>query len=69
MDLQEDIARGILSELEPELTRAEIAHIRRQRPENLGAWAHYHEAVGALAAKGWSADGMATARAVDEGRV
>lgn len=62
-DAQETIARGIISELEPELTRAEIAHIRRQRPENLDAWAHYHEAIGALAAQGWSADGMATARA------
>jgi len=62
VDAQETIARGIISELEPELTRAEIAHIRRQRPENLDAWAHYHEAVGALAAQGWSADGMATAR-------
>lgn len=63
VDAQETIARGIISELEPELTRAEIAHIRRQRPENLDAWAHYHEAVGALAAQGWSASGMATARA------
>jgi TolB-like protein len=63
IDAQEHIARGIISELEPELTRAEIAHIRRQRPENLDAWAHYHEAVGALAAQGWSAGGMATARA------
>lgn len=62
-DAQEAIARGIISELEPQLTRAEIAHIRRQRPENLDAWAHYHEAIGALAAKGWSADGMAAARA------
>lgn len=63
VDAQETIARGIISELEPELTRAEIAHIRRQRPENLDTWAHYHEAVGALAARGWNADGMATARA------
>jgi tetratricopeptide (TPR) repeat protein len=62
-DRRENIARSIISELEPELTRAEIAHIRRQRPENLDAWAHYHEAVGALAAQGWSADGMAAARA------
>jgi TolB-like protein len=61
-DAQENIARGIISELEPELTRAEISHIRRQRPENLDAWSHYHEAVGALATKGWSADGMASAR-------
>jgi TolB-like protein len=63
VDAQENIARGIISELEPELTRAEIAHIRRQRPENLDAWAHYHSAVGALAAGGWSADGIAAARA------
>lgn len=63
VDAQETIARGIISELEPELTRAEIAHIRRQRPENLGTWAHYHEAVGALAARGWNADGIAAARA------
>lgn len=63
VDAQERIARGIIIELEPELTRAEIAHIRRQRPENLDAWSHYHEAVGALAALGWSTEGLATARA------
>jgi TolB-like protein len=62
-DLQEQIARGILSELEPELTRAEIAHIRRQRPDNLDAWAHYHEAVGAIALQGWNEDGIGEARA------
>ena len=62
-DAQERIARAIISELEPELTRAEVARIRRQRPENLDAWAHYHEAVDALASKGWSADGLAAARA------
>ncbi len=61
-DAQESIARGIISELEPELTRAEIAHIRRQRPDNLDAWAHYHEAVGALATQGWSDEGIAAAR-------
>jgi TolB-like protein len=63
VDAQENIARGIISELEPEITRAEIVHIRRQRPDNLDAWAHYHKAVGALAEKGWSPDGMATSRA------
>lgn len=62
VDLQEDIARGILSELEPELTRAEMAHIRRQRPENQDAWAHYHQAVGSLALQGWGRDAMAEAR-------
>jgi len=63
VDLQDGIVRGIISELEPELTRAEIAHIHRQRPENQDAWAHYHQAVGALALKGWGEDAMAEARA------
>lgn len=62
VDLQEAIARGIISELEPELTRAEIAHIRRQRPENLGAWAHYHQAIGSIALQGWGSEAMAQAR-------
>ena len=62
VDLQEDIARGIISELEPELTRAEIAHIRRQRPENQGAWAHYHQAIGSIALQGWGRLAMAEAR-------
>jgi TolB-like protein/Tfp pilus assembly protein PilF len=62
VDLQEGIARGIISELEPELNRAEIAHIRRQRPENQDAWAHYHQAVGAIAVNGWGQDAVAEAR-------
>lgn len=62
-DLQEDIARGIISELEPELTRAEMAHIRRQRPENLDVWSHYHQAVGSIAMQGWGRNAMAEARA------
>ncbi len=62
VDLQEEIARGIISQLEPELRRAEIAHVRRQRPENQDAWAHYHQAVGAIALKGWGEDAMAEAR-------
>lgn len=61
-DAQESIARGVISELEPELTLAEVAHIRRQRPDNLDAWAHYHEGVGALASQGWSNEGFAAAR-------
>lgn len=61
-DLQEDIARGVLSELEPELIKAEIAHIRRQRPHNLDAWAHYQEAMGALGQHGWSETGLRNAR-------
>jgi adenylate cyclase len=53
-ELQDDIARGIIVELEPALTRAEIAVIRRQRPENVDAWGFYHQAAGTLAGKGWN---------------
>lgn len=62
-DLQDAIARGIISQLEPELTRAEITHIRRQRPENLDAWAHYRQAIGAIALKGWGEAALDEARA------
>lgn len=61
-DLQDAIARGIISQLEPELTRAEIAHIRRQRPENLDAWAHYRQAIGAIALQGWGEAALDEAR-------
>lgn len=61
-DLQDAIARGIMSELEPELTRAEIALIRRQRPENVDAWDCYRQALGAIAIKGWTEESMNEAR-------
>jgi TolB-like protein/Tfp pilus assembly protein PilF len=62
-DLQEDIARGVMAELEPELTRAEIAIIRRQRPENVDAWGCYRQAIGELSLKGWNDDALKLARA------
>ncbi len=62
-DLQEDIVRGIITELEPELTRAEITLIKRQRPEDVDAWGHYHQAVGAIALKGWTEGAVADALA------
>ena len=61
--LQDNIVRGIITEIEPELTRAEIDLIRRLRPENLDAWAHYHLGVGAIAMKGWTEEAMQQARA------
>ena len=67
--LQEDIARRIISELEPELTRAEIAYIHRQRPENLDVWAHYHQATGSIALHGWGRDAVAEARSQLQKRI
>ena len=45
---------GIIIELEPALTRAEVAVIRRQRPDNVDAWGCYHRAIDALGGHGWS---------------
>ncbi len=53
-DLQDEIARQIIRELEPELTRAELTLIQRQRPDNLGAWSRYRQARGAIALNGWN---------------
>ena len=53
-DLQEAIARGIIAELEPELTRAEIEVIRRRRNDDVDAWGCFHQATAVLARHGWS---------------
>jgi len=58
-NLQDDIARGIIVELEPALNRAEIDVIRRQRPENVGAWGFYRQGAGALADHGWNEQAVA----------
>jgi adenylate cyclase len=62
LELQDDIARGIIIELEPALTRAEVAVIRRQRPNNVDAWGCYHQAIDALAAHGWNEQAVAAAQ-------
>jgi tetratricopeptide (TPR) repeat protein len=54
LELQDDIARGIIIELEPALTQAQVTVIRRQRPENVDAWGCYHQAAAALGGKGWN---------------
>jgi len=62
-EIQSNIARDIMTELQPQLARAELTNIRRQRPDNLGAWAHYHAAVGAITLEGFNEQSMA--RAID----
>jgi TolB-like protein len=61
-DLHAGIARGVISQLQPELIRAEIGHIERQRPDNLTAWAHYHRAIDEIASNGWSESSLKAAR-------
>jgi TolB-like protein/DNA-binding SARP family transcriptional activator/Flp pilus assembly protein TadD len=59
LELQDKIAGDIIAELQPQLTRAELTKIRRQRPDNLDAWALYHQAIGELAHKGLNESGLA----------
>jgi adenylate cyclase len=61
LELQDEIARGIMIELEPALTQAEIRVIRRQRPENVDAWGYYHQAAGALGGGGWNEQAVSEA--------
>ncbi len=61
-DLQEAIARSIITELEPQLDRAELAVIRRHRTENMDAWDHYRRGVAAIAQGGWGETELAEAR-------
>jgi adenylate cyclase len=58
-DLQDEIAIQIIRELEPQLTRAELTLIHRQRPDNLDAWSRYRQALGTMALKGWNEEALA----------
>jgi adenylate cyclase len=59
LEIQDTIARDIIAEVEPQLIRAELTKIRRQRPSNLDAWGHYHEAIGTIALEGWNEQSVA----------
>jgi len=59
LDLQDRIAREIALELEPALTKAEMAVVRRRRTDNIDAWSHYRQAVGTIALCGWNEESIA----------
>ena len=52
-DVQDEITNAIVARLEPELTRAEFALIRRRPPADMDAWDYYRQASGVLSLKGW----------------
>ncbi len=62
VDLQADVARAVVSQLEPELNRAELAVIRRRGSDSFDAWSCYRRAVGALAVGGWTEETIAETR-------
>jgi adenylate cyclase len=61
LDLQDEIARRIMVELEPALTKADLSVIRRRRIESVDAWSHFRRAAGAIATQGWNEDSVAEA--------
>jgi TolB-like protein len=61
LDLQDEIARRIIVELEPALTKADLSGIKRRRIESVDAWSHFRQAAGAIAVQGWNEDSVAEA--------
>ena len=57
----EEIARQIIVELEPALTKAEFSSVRRKRTDNVDAWTHFRQAIGAIAVQGWNEESVAEA--------
>lgn len=62
IDLQTDLARSVISEIEPALNNAELEVIRRRKAEDLDAWALYRNAVATLAVGGWTDDNVGATR-------
>ena len=61
LDLQDEIARRIIVELEPALTKADLSGIKRRRIESVDAWSHFRQAAGAIAVQGWNEESVAEA--------
>jgi TolB-like protein len=61
LELQDEIARRIMVELEPALTKAELSVIRRRRTDSVDAWTHFRQASGAIAVHGWNEESVAEA--------
>jgi adenylate cyclase len=58
LELQDEIARRIMAELEPALTRADLTVIRRRRVDSVDAWLHFRRSIGAVAVHGLNEDSV-----------
>lgn len=63
-NLQRDLARCVISEIEPALNSAELEVIRRRGERDINAWSLYREAIGKIAVEGWDFATFAEARAL-----
>jgi TolB-like protein/Flp pilus assembly protein TadD len=61
LELQDEIARRIMVELEPALTKADFSVIRRRRIDSIDAWSHFRLAAGAIAVHGLNEHSIAEA--------
>jgi TolB-like protein len=61
LELQDEIARRIMIELEPAVTKADLSCVRRRRIESADAWSRFRQAVGAIAVRGLNEDSLAEA--------
>jgi adenylate cyclase len=61
LDLQDEIARRIMVELEPALTKADLSVIDRRRIDSVDAWSHFRQAAGGIATQGWNEESVAEA--------
>jgi TolB-like protein len=61
LDLQDEIARRIMVELEPALTKADLSVIHRRRTDSVDAWSHFRQAAGVIAIHGWNEDSVTEA--------
>jgi DNA-binding winged helix-turn-helix (wHTH) protein/tetratricopeptide (TPR) repeat protein len=64
LDLQRDLARSVISEIEPALNSSELEIIRRRNDCDADAWALYRSAGGKIAFEGWSSQTFEEARAL-----
>ena len=62
MQLQDEIARRIMIELEPALTKADFSVICRRRSNSVDAWSLFRQANGTIAMHGWTERSLAEAR-------
>jgi adenylate cyclase len=64
LELQDQIVRAIVTRIEPELIRAEVALIRRRRDASPSAWSCFRQGTGLISLKGWSEETVTEAAAL-----
>jgi len=59
--LQDSAVREIVSQIEPQILRAELPYLKRRSPVELGAWSLYRQAQAVIGLRGWCEETFAEA--------